>query len=460
MTRHAPKDGPTVSATVETTRTVTNRPWLVLAAAAVGAAMVGLDGTAITIAAPFIARTTAASLTDLQWIANAYLVTLAIGLLPAGRIADRFGRRATFMVGVLAFGISSVAIAFSASVTALIIFRAIQGLAGALLQPAAMAMMRNAFSKEKLPVALGVWGGVNALAIGLGPVFAGVIVQSFGWPAVFLVNLPIGVLAAVLGRVAVGESYGPGSKVFAAIRELLGDGRIAASTAMVALSSFGIFALLFMLTLYLQNVHGLSPIDAGLWMLLPTAIVLVSAPAGGVLGDKIGSAWPIGVGLAIVAVGLYGVAGVAPDSGYLRIVLPAAAVGIGTGLCVVAATNLLMATARESLAGMASAVQQAASQFGGVLGILVLGTLLSGTVSSVLGSRLTAAGVDATTAAAVRAGTDEVAQGRVPVPGEAVRTAAHLAFTDGVHTALVVAAIITAVGAVAGFLTGTRRPQK
>lgn len=440
----------------------TSRPWLVLAAAAVGAIMVGLDGTAITIAAPYIARSVNASLTDLQVIANTYLVALTVGLLPAGRIADRCGRRATFIMGVLAFGVSSLAIALSDTVLALAVFRAVQGFAGALLQPAALALLRTAFDEKRMPVALGVWGGVNALALGLGPVIAGLIVQAFGWQAVFVVNLPVAVLATVLALSAVAESRGPGSKVFAGMRELLRQRTVAVSAAIIGFSSFGIFGLLFMLTLYLQNVHHLTPIETGMWLLAPTTLVVVSALVGGVLGDKLGTRWPMAAGLVLVAAGLYGVGSVSPDSGYWRLVLPAMAVGIGTGLCVVPATNALLAAARESLAGMASAVQQAASQFGGVLGIGVLGGALSFGVADALPGRLAAGDVPASIGDQVTAAIDQVSQGMMPGIDTgsftvAVRTATQWAFTDGMGTALTIAAVVTLAGAVLASVLGTRR---
>jgi len=155
-------------------------PWLTLSAAVLGGAMVGLDGTVTTIAAPYLSRSVGASLGDLELIANAYLVALAVCLLPAGRLADRIGRRVTFVLGVGVFGLASLALALSASVPALVLLRTIQGVAGALLQPSALALLRNAFPAGKLGLPLGVWGGANALAIGLGPVIGGVIVEELG----------------------------------------------------------------------------------------------------------------------------------------------------------------------------------------------------------------------------------------------------------------------------------------
>ncbi|WP_020494996.1 MFS transporter [Sciscionella marina] len=419
---------------------VGQRPWLALAATVVGAIMVGLDGTAVTIAAPYVARDVHATLPELEFIANAYLIALAVGLLPAGRVADRIGRRTTFMIGVLGFGFSSVGIAFSGSVTALIVFRAIQGLAGALLQPAALALLRTAFDGKRLPLALGVWSGVNALAIGLGPVLAGVIVEYLDWPAIFLINLPIGIIAAVSALFAVQESHARDATVFSSLRTLLTHRTVLVTGAVIALSSFGIFGLLFMLTLYLQNVLGLSPIVAGLWILGPTATVVFSALIGGALGERFGPRWPMSAGLLFVGCGIFGVAGAGQPAGYWQLVLPALGVGIGTGLCVVPATNALLAAAGERLTGIASAVQQAGSQFGGLLGIALLGTVLSSTVAGAVPAGTT--------------GVDDIAQGMVPHGVSA--DVAHTAFTSGMNIALIAAAGITVLGALGTALLARR----
>lgn len=355
-------------------------PWLTLLAAVLGGVMVGLDGTATTIAAPDIAGSVGASLGELEWIANAYLVALAIALLPAGLLADRIGRRRTFVLGVAGFALSSLAVALSGSVTALVVFRVLQGLAGALLQPAALALVRNAFGADKLGLPLGVWGGVNALAIGLGPVVGGVLVQGFGWPAVFLINIPIAAVILTLVGVAVSESTRDGSGGPAALRALLARRAVYVGSVLVGVSMFAVFGLLFLLTLYLQSVRELDPVVAGLWMLPPTCAVIVSAPLGGVLAQRFGPRVPVAAGLAIIAGGLAALSPVGADAGLLAVLYPGALVGFGTGLCMIAATEAIMSAAPDESAGSASAVQQVASQLGGVLGIATVTSVLSHSV--------------------------------------------------------------------------------
>lgn len=254
--------------------------WLTLVASVLGGVMVGLDGTATTIAAPDLATSVGASLGELELIANAYLVALALALLPAGLLADRIGRRRTFVLGVLGFALSSLAIALSGSIITLVLFRVLQGLAGALLQPAGLALVRSAFGADRLGLPLGVWGGANALAIGLGPIVGGFLVHGFGWPSVFLINLPVAVAILALVAFAVEESTGDGAGGLAALRGLLAKRAVYVGSAMIAVSMFAVFGLLFLLTLYLQSVRGFDPVGAGVWMLPLTAAVVVSAPVG------------------------------------------------------------------------------------------------------------------------------------------------------------------------------------
>jgi MFS family permease len=444
------------------------RPWLALVAGVLGGAMVGLDGTAVTIAAPYISKSAGATLGQLELIANAYLIALAAGLLPAGRLADRIGRRRTFVLGVLGFGLASSGIALSGGVAALVLFRVLQGLAGALLQPAALALVRNAFPAGKLGLPLGIWGGANALAIGLGPVIAGVIVQGLRWQAVFVLNVPISVVTVALTYFAVAESTGPRRGVPGALRRLLADRAVSLASLMVAVSSFGVFGLLFLLTLFLQNVKGLPPIEAGVWMLAPTCVVVLSAPIGGLLAQRFGPRWPVFAGLIAVATGLVSLTLLDVGSGFSDLLYPAVIVGFGTGLCVVAATGTIMGAAPDESTGTASALQQVASQIGGVLGIATVGVVMSWRVSATLPVRIGQAGLPRAAGEVVLGSADSVAQGTIPagfapatVGGPlsgAVRAISHLSFVDAMGTTLLFAAGVSLFGAlVALFLP---RPLK
>jgi MFS family permease len=434
------------------------RPWLTLLATVLGGAMVGLDGTATTIAAPYISHSLGASLGDLEWIANAYLVALAVCLLPAGRLADRIGRRRTFVLGVLVFGLASLGIALSGQVWALVVFRVLQGVAGALLQPAALALLRNAFPADRLGLPLGIWGGANALAIGLGPVIAGVIVQNLHWPAVFAINLPVALVTVALTYLAVAESKGPRHGPPGMIRRLVTQRAVALGSALVGVSMLAVFGLLFLLTLYLQNVRGMDAITAGSWMLPPTCVILVSAPLGGVLAQRFGPRWPIFGGMVLVAAGLTSLTVLDSESGFVELLYPGVLVGFGTGMCVIASTEAIMGATPEEESGMASAIQQVASQVGGMIGILVVGSVMSWQVAANLPGHIAQAGLTHSARDAITAGMGSIAQGAMP-PGfgpetvgrplsGAVRAITGLTFIDAMGTALLIAAGVSLLGGV------------
>ncbi|MBP2326083.1 MFS family permease [Kibdelosporangium banguiense] len=401
-----------------------------LVTVSLGGMIVGLDGTALTIAGPDIARAAGASLTELQWIANAYLVALAIALFPAGRLADRAGRRATFIAGVAGFGVASLLIAASSTAWLLIVLRAVQGICGALLQPAALALVRATFSGKRLDLALGIWGGAGALSIAAGPVVAGLIVQNFGWPVVFLINVPIAAITVVLALCTVSESRARDS--LDRPRDLLRFPGVALGAVLTGLSYFSLYGLLFFLTLYLQNVRGLDPVGAAGWLLPLTAVVVVSAPIGGALTARFGPRWPTVGGLVLIFAGMLGFLALDQASTQAEMLPAALIVGAGTGFALIAATQVIVANAPESMSGLASALQQVATQLGGVAGILVLGLVMAWRVGD-----LAEPGTDV----------DQAAQGLGP--GSAV-------FMSGFHAAVVTAAIVIAVGAVLAMRTSDR----
>ncbi|HWH11171.1 MAG TPA: MFS transporter [Solirubrobacteraceae bacterium] len=440
------------------------RPWLALVAVCFGGMMVALDGTGVTIAAPLIARSIHASLGDLELIANVYLVVLALGILPAGALADRIGRRVTFVVGAGGFGLCSLAISLSHAVGALVAFRAAQGLFGALLQPAALALLSSTFPRDRLGVVLGIWGAVNGLAVGLGPLIAGLVVQAFGWPAVFLINVPIAALAVGLILVSVGESRSPPAP--GPVRAVLGARPVRWAAVLVATSSFAVFGVLFLLTLYLQNVHGLSAGTAGEWLLTPTLAVVLGAPVGGIMAERIGPVWPVITGMIAVAAGLVGLSGISASATFSQVAWPAVLIGFGVGVWVIAAMQTIVVESPPELVGTASAVQQASSQVGGVLGVLVFGGVMAQRVSAGLAGRLRGAGLPGPVVSHVLGSRGLVGEGRVPLPrgaspqvAAAVRAATHLSFLDGMHKAFLLSAAVIVLAVPLARLLGSPRPQ-
>ncbi|WHT18547.1 MFS transporter [Crossiella sp. CA-258035] len=360
------------------TEELTRSPWLVLTAVAVGSVMTGVDGTALTIAGPDLAADLGASLTGLQWVANAYLLATALALLPAGALADRYGRRAVFLCGVAGFTLTSLAIALAGQVWLVIALRALQGVFSAMLQPAALALLRASFPPRTLAPAIGVWSAVAALGLAAGPLLGGLLVAAGGWSAIFYVNLPVGLLAIALTLLFVQESRTDKALRLRQVLDLVRPRQFRAGVALVAVTFGALFGVLFLLTLYLQNLKALDPVTAGLWLVPVTGVVVLSAPLGGALTRRYGPVPPAVAGLLLVAAGLFTMTTLDVLSGAGAVALATVPLGLGGGLALVAATEAILASAPPTEAGLASAVQQVAGQLGGLVGIAVLGSILDG----------------------------------------------------------------------------------
>ena len=494
------------------TRRGHGHPWLTLLAVAVGVMMVGLDATVVAIANPAIARDLGANLADLQWVTNGYLLSLAVSLIIAGRLADRFGRKTIFLVGVAAFAAASVMVGLSSGIGMVVFWRVIQGFAGALLQPASLAILRSTFSPERLNMAIGIWGGVSALAIASGPIVAGLLVEHVSWQSVFYINAPVAVAGLILGgwvikqskdETATGSYDLPGVGLLAGALFALVWGLIKAQTTgfgdvlpltcfaiaaivgvafvireqaapqpllplglfrsvsfsaglvLVALGVFALFGAFFFVTLYLQQVHGLSPVGAGVRILPMTATFMFSAPLAGALTARFGPRPPLLVGMGLSAVAMFGLSRLSVDSPYLGLWPSFVLLGVGFGLVVVAGTEAIVGNAPVHLAGVAGGVQQTGFQLGGVLGTTVFASVMSARVTGQLPARLTESGVPDQLAQAATAASGYVAQGAsVPAPpgasqalADALATGSHLAFMDGFHTALTAGAVVAVIAA-------------
>lgn len=491
-------------------------PWLTLIAVALGVMMVGLDATVVSIANPAIAKDLGASLSGLQWVTNAYLLALAVTLIPAGKIADRFGRKRTFLAGVVGFAVSSVLIGLSGGLGMVIFWRVVQGFAGALLQPASLALLRNTFPAERLNAAIGIWGSTVGISIAGGPIVAGLLVENVNWESVFFLNAPLGVVALLVGLWVIRESRDeeaagsfdlPGvalltGALFALVWGLIKAGEngfgdavplvsfaaavvlfaafvwnelraenpllplglfrsvsLSAATGLIVLGFFGMFGTIFFITLYLQQVHGMSPVDAGVRMLPMTGVFIVASPVAGALTSRFGPRVPLVLGMAFTATALFGLSRIGVDAPYVQLWPWFVLVGLAFGMVIVAGTEAIVGNAPAHLAGVAGGLQQTAAQVGGVLGTSVLGVLLSTRVGDVLFGRLTGAGLPGAAAHRLEGQGGLVSQGVAPVPpgtpkpaADAITTGSHLAFMDGFQTSLTVAGAVALVAILAALL--------
>ncbi|GAA2595563.1 MFS transporter [Streptomyces axinellae] len=416
-------------------------PWLTLVTVAFGVAMVALDGTIVAIANPAIQKDLGASLADVQWITNGYLLALAVSLITAGKLGDRFGHRQTFLVGVVGFAAASAAIGVAGSVSLVIAFRVLQGICGALLMPAALGLLRASFPAERLNAAIGIWGAVIGASTAAGPIVGGLLVEHVSWESVFFINVPVGALALVMGLVLLLDRRAenaprsfdvlgivllsvamfclvwaiikapdwhwgdPKTLTFLAVAVLsfagfgFWEGKakepllplsmfrsvpLTAGTVLMVLMAFGFMGGIFFVTFYLQNVNGLSPVDSGLRLLPLTAMMIVASPLAGTVITKFGPRIPLVSAMVLAAVAMFGLSTLDADSGIGITSLWFGILGLGLAPVMVGATEVIVGNAPLEHAGVAGGLQQAAMQVGGSLGTAVLGAVMASRVGSEL----------------------------------------------------------------------------
>ncbi len=476
-------------------RTFRGNPAATLIAVAFGLFMVSLDATVVSIANPAIAADLGTSFTQLQWITNVYLLGLAVFLILGGKIGDRFGRRRLYLIGVVAFAVTSVAIGLVGSAEGVIIFRALQGASAAMLMPQTLALLRATFPREKFGMAVGAWGGVSSVAIAAGPIVGGALVATLGWESIFFVNAPIAVIAVVFtafavkestaeretGRVDVlgvvllalglasiligivqAESWGWGSLLtigalvlglvllglFVLVESrvanpllplsLFRSPRFSIGGLAIATNFFALMGVTFFLTLYLMNLRGIEGLTAGIMLLPLSGVSIVASPLGAVVVSRIGSRWTMVLGLLAIAASFFALTATAADSPYLGMAVPFVVLSFGVGFTMTAAADAIVGSAPVHQAGIAGGFQATMLQLGGALGTAVFAAIVSagtagGAASLGLGD---AAG-------------DGLAQGIVPDGlGGAETLIAQEAFLGGFHAALLTGAIVALVVAV------------
>ncbi|HEY9523071.1 MAG TPA: DHA2 family efflux MFS transporter permease subunit [Thermopolyspora sp.] len=491
-------------------------PWLTLVAVSLGVMMVLLDSTVVAIANPVIAKDLNASLADLQWVTSGYLLALAVFLITAGKLGDLFGHKRVFLLGIAGFALSSLAIGLTTSITWVIAFRVLQGLFGALLQPASLALLRISFPGERLNVAFGVWGAIMGLSSAAGPIVGGLLVENVSWQSVFFINVPIGVLALAVGGWVLMESRaGILSKIdylgvlllsgamFCLIWAIIkapeqgwGDARtlgffagavvlglvfvfwqgrarepllplsmfanvsVSVGTILMILMAFAMFGAMFFVTFFFQGVHGLSPLESGLRLLPMSAGMIVASPLAGLALSKLGPRIPMVVGMLITAVAMVLMARLGIEATFFESSVPFALLAFGLSPVMVGATQVIVGNSAEELSGVAGGVQQSAMQVGGSLGTAILGVLISSRVAAVLPGHwadaklppLPQAQVDQLKGL-VSTGASVPAPPGTPEPAlRAIAQASHLSFMDGMHMGFMVAAGVALVAAVLAVL--------
>jgi len=401
----------------------------VLAVAVLGSGMVFLDGTAVNVALPSIGRDLGASTSELQWILNGYLLTLASLILLGGSLGDRYGRRRVFSLGAMLFTLASLLCAVAPSAPLLVLARLIQGVGGALLTPGSLAMIEASFRPGDRARAIGAWSGLGGAVTAIGPLLGGYLVSAVSWRAIFLINLPLGVAVVAMARRHVPETrdssmggkldllgallagLGLGGTTYALIEApgvgasplvlVTGIGGVLALVAFLAwehrgpnpmmplemfasrqfsaanLVTFVVYAALggvfFLLVSFLQISMGYSPIAAGAASLPVTILMLLLSARSGALAQRIGPRIPLTVGPLVIAAGLLLMTRIEPGDSYVSSVLPAVVVfGLGLTLVVAPVTATVLAAADSRRSGIASGINNAVSRVAGLLAVAVL----------------------------------------------------------------------------------------
>ncbi|MDQ1632916.1 MAG: hypothetical protein QOJ32_1593 [Frankiaceae bacterium] len=457
--------------------------WWALGAVSLGTFITMLDITVVNVALPTIEQDLHTSVNQLEWVVDAYVLTFAVLMLAAGKLADMLGRRLVFMIGLAVFGISSLAAGLASTGDTLVVMRGIQGVGAALITPAALSIIVSSFPRSQRGVAIGINGAVIGLSTAIGPLIGGYLTERFGWGWIFIVNVPVVVVALITAPLLIPESrdrsgdrsldlaglltggIGLFGLVYALIQgnhlgwssplilaafaaavfgllgfilsqarrrrpmvplHLFSRGSFSGANVIALLLSFAMFGLFFFASLYLQNVLGYSAIKAGAAFLPMTVVIMLVAPVAGVAVER-GATRPLMViGMSLMALSLVLFSRLGISSQLWEVLIPMLLGGIAMALALTPLVDVAMAAVPEDLEGVGAGILNTSRQVGGALGLAAMGAIVtSGVTSSV-----------------------------------ALGTTRQAAFVHGFHNALILAAAVSLLGAVAGLWMRPERPEE
>jgi EmrB/QacA subfamily drug resistance transporter len=466
-----------------------------------------IGNTALNVALPRLALDLDASTTDLQWMVDSYALVFAGMLFTAGTLGDRFGRKGALQIGLLLFLAGTALAAVATSSTVVIGARALMGLAAAFVMPATLSILTNVFPPEERPRAIAVWAGIAGGGAAIGPVASGFLLEHFWWGSVFLVNVPVIVLALVAGRILLPTSRDPeeppldipgallsivglsalvygiiegplhgwtsaesvGIFGFAALtlglfvrRELrtanpmldlryFRDRRFSVSSGGMTLIFFAMFGTFFLISQYFQLVLGYTALESGLFQ-LPMAFVMIAlSPQVPRLVGRFGVARVVPMGLSSVAIGLVLFSALGVDTVIWWVYGPILFLAAGMALTMTPLTTQIMSAVPVTKAGVGSAMNDTTRELGGALGVAVLGSLVTSTYSSSLSDAVSGlSGPERAAAESGLVGAFGVAQ-RLGAEGGALVDAAKQAFVDGIGVAALTGAAVVAIAAVISY---------
>jgi EmrB/QacA subfamily drug resistance transporter len=411
-----------------------NRKWWTLAAVSVGLFMIMLDNTVVNVALPSMQRALHIGPSELEWVVVGYALTFATFMLTGGKLADLYGRRLLFVVGLVVFTAASLACGLAGSASFLIGARVVQGVGAAIMNPATLGIITATFPPRQRGTAIGIWAGTSALALAIGPLVGGLLTEKVNWSWIFYINVPVGIVGVAMAFWAIDESrdtsheqrldvpglttsagglfaltyalieandYGWTSTrilaLFAVAAFLLvafvvlesrqrlpmldlglfRDVTFSGANVTMLLVTLAMFGIFFYNSLFIQNVLGFSAIQTGAIFLPMTVLIILIAPRAGKLTDAVGARWLMGAGLSLVAVSLVLFAQLDRGSNFWNILPGLIVGGVGMALTMTPATAAAMGSVPVDKAGVGSAVLNSSRQVGGSLGIAVMGAIVA-----------------------------------------------------------------------------------
>ncbi|HEY3191900.1 MAG TPA: MFS transporter [Solirubrobacterales bacterium] len=467
--------------------TEANRKWWTLGAMCLSMFMIMLDSTVVNVALPSIQKDLDTTVDQLEWVVNGYTLSFAALLVTGGRLGDIFGRRLIFMVGVAVFAVSSATAGLAQSPDMLVGSRIAEGIGGALMMPATLSIITDAFPPEERGKAIGTWAGISGLALSFGPLAGGFLTEQVSWRAIFYINLPIAALALIASLAAVRESRDENAErtvdyvgvalltialtaVVLALIEgnewgwgsartigLLAGGVIATAVflwvetrvrapivdfdffrsrnfiganTVALIISFAMMGSFFFLAIYLQDLLGFSPLETGVRFLPTTVVIVIAAPVAGRVADKLGSRLPMVLGLVITAISLYLFSRMTATTTYNDLLPAFILLGIGIGITMSPMSTAAMNAVAVDKAGVASGTLQMFRMMGGTIGVAATGAIFQSKLGVFDPATLASGGA-----------------------------AAASNFTDALGAAMGLGAALTAVGAVIAAVVISGKPK-
>jgi EmrB/QacA subfamily drug resistance transporter len=410
--------------------------------------MIMLDNTIVNVALPSIQSDLGIGISELEWVFNGYALTFGVLMLTGGKLADMLGRRRIFIVGLLIFTVASLFCGLATSAGWLIGARVVQGAGSALMNPATLSIVTATFPPRQRGMAIGIWAGVAAMALAIGPLAGGIITQHLGWNWIFFINVPVGILAIIVTRLVVDESrdtsadqrldlpgllssgialfaltYGlieansfgwtsarilslfaiaaVGFVIFVLLElhqrspmldlSLFKNGTFAGANSVMLLVGLAMFGVFFYNSLFIQNILGYSAVQTGATFLPMTVLIILVAPFAGKYSDRVGSRWLMGLGMVLLAGSLFIFSRLDASSDFSNILPGLLVGGFGMALVMTPTTSAAMGSVPVDKAGVGSAVLNSMRQVGGALGIAVMGAIVAASVHAVPGTPESAA---------------------------------------------------------------------